>query len=115
MSTPTFPQCTSHLAGRRDQVALHDFFLLILGQKTFYFPATMVRPQGSVYQEMRSAINKYRKTILPVVRIAATVMIVRVCLEVPGWRTERKAKRRQVKREERLQQIIKRFLEGSDQ
>lgn len=69
------PSATSHLAGRRDRVAVHGVFLLILGQKLTLF-TPQGRPQGNVYQEMRSATNKYRKTILSVVRTAATLMNV---------------------------------------
>ena len=49
-------------------------FFVDLGAKTFYLTYTTVRPQAGVYQEMRSAINKYRKTTLTVVRTAATLM-----------------------------------------
>lgn len=76
--TYPFPPSLSLYATLREGETefLYVFFLLllILGQTPSTY--TAVRPQGSVYQEMISAINKYRKTILSVVRTATALVNV---------------------------------------
>lgn len=82
LPSPYSPPCW------KERLSCFTFFFLNLGAKLLCFTYVPVRPQGSVYQEIRSAINTYKKAILSVVRTAATCMNVWVGSEVSSWTSE---------------------------